>query len=68
VTPTLSKAEDMDPTHAPLLVTIKDNQFEMICDNIVHKLTVSIDEILKDIHKHDTSMQMKDGACLQCHW
>ncbi len=62
------KCLDMDPTHALLLVTIKDNQFEMVCVNIVHKLTVSIDEILKDIHKHDTSMQMKDGACLQCHW
>jgi hypothetical protein len=24
---------------------------------------LSIDEILKDIHEHDTSMQMKDGAC-----
>jgi hypothetical protein len=56
-------AEDMDTLHALLLVAIQDDQFEMIHDNIVHKPTLSIDEILKDIREHDTSMQMKDGGC-----
>jgi hypothetical protein len=45
------------------LVAIQDDQFETIRDNIVHKPTLSIDEILKDIRECDTSMQMKDGAC-----
>jgi hypothetical protein len=56
-------AEDTDTLHALLLVAIQDDQFEMICDNIVHKPTLYIDEILKDICECDTSMQMKDGAC-----
>ena len=55
-------AEDTDTLHAPLLVAIQDDQFEMICDNIVHKPMLSIDEILKHIREHDTSMQMKHGA------
>jgi hypothetical protein len=55
--------EDTDTLHALLLVAIQDDQFEMIRDNIIHKPTLSIDEILKDIHEHDTSIQMKDGAC-----
>jgi hypothetical protein len=55
--------EDMDTLHARLLVAIQDDQFAMIHDNIVHKPMLSIDEILKDIHERDTSMQMKDGAC-----
>jgi hypothetical protein len=25
--------------------------------------TLSVDDILKDIHERDTSMQMKDGVC-----
>jgi hypothetical protein len=54
--------EDMDTLHALLLVAIQDDQFETIHDNIVHKPTLSIDEILKDIRERDTSMQMKDGA------
>jgi hypothetical protein len=56
-------AEDTDTLRALLLVAIQDDQFETIRDNIVHKPTLSIDEILKDIRKHNTSMQMKDGAC-----
>jgi hypothetical protein len=36
-------AEDMDTLHALLFVTIQDDQFEMIRDNIVHKPTLSID-------------------------
>jgi hypothetical protein len=44
------------------LVVIQDDQFQTIRDNIVHKPTLSIDEILKDTCKRDTSMQMKDGA------
>ncbi len=56
-------AEDMDTLCALLLVAIQDDQFEMIRDNIVHKPMLSIDEILKDICEHNTSMQMKDGAC-----
>jgi hypothetical protein len=55
-------AEDTDTLHALLLVAIQDDQFETICDNIVHKPTLSIDKILKDICEHATSMQMKDGA------
>jgi hypothetical protein len=55
-------AEDTDTLHALLLVAIQDDQFEMIHDNIVHKPTLSIDEILKDICERNTSMQMKDGA------
>jgi hypothetical protein len=55
-------AEDTDTLHALLLVAIQDDQFEMIHDNIIHKPTLSIDEILKDICEHDTSMQMKDGG------
>jgi hypothetical protein len=49
-------AEDMDTLRALLLVAIQDDQFEMIRDNIVHKPTLSIDEILKDIHEQNTSM------------
>jgi hypothetical protein len=56
-------AEDMDTLHALLLFAIQDDQFETIRDNIVHKPTLSIDEILKDICEQDTSMQMKDCAC-----
>jgi hypothetical protein len=56
-------AEDTDTLHALLLVAIQDIQFETIHDNIIHKPTLSIDEILKDIREHDTSMQMKDGGC-----
>jgi hypothetical protein len=56
-------AVDTDTLHALLLAAIQDDQFETIRDNIVHKPTLSIDEILKDIREHDTSMQMKDGAC-----
>jgi hypothetical protein len=55
--------EDTDTLHALLLVAIQDDQFEMIHDNIVHKPTLSIDEILEDICECNTSMQMKDGAC-----
>jgi hypothetical protein len=55
-------AEDTDTLHALLLVAIQDDQFETMRDNIVHKPTLSIDEILKDIRERDTSMQMKDGA------
>jgi hypothetical protein len=55
-------AEDTDTLCALLLVAIQDDQFETIRDNIVHKPTLSIDEILKDIRERDTSMQMKDGA------
>jgi hypothetical protein len=56
-------AEDTNTLHALLLVAIQDDQFETIRENIVHKPTLSIDEILKDIRECDTSMQMKDGAC-----
>jgi hypothetical protein len=55
-------AEDTDTLRALLLVAIQDDQFETIRYNIVHKPTLSIDEILKDIRECDTSMQMKDGA------
>jgi hypothetical protein len=55
--------EDTDTLHALFLVAIQDDQFETIRDNIVHKPMLSIDEILKDICEHYTSMQMKDGAC-----
>jgi hypothetical protein len=55
-------AEDTDTLRALLLVAIHDDWFEMICDNIVDKPAISIDEILKDIRECDTSMQMKDGA------
>jgi hypothetical protein len=55
-------AEDTDTLRALLLVAIQDDQFETIRDNIVHKPTLSFDEILKDICECDTSMQMKDGA------
>jgi hypothetical protein len=48
--------------HLALLVAIPDDQFETICDNIVHKPMLSINEILKEIRERDTSMQMKDGA------
>ena len=55
-------AEDTDTLRALLLVVIQDDQFETIRDNIVHKPTLSIDEIQKDIRECDTSMQMKDSA------
>jgi hypothetical protein len=55
-------AEDTDTLRALLLVAIQDDLFEMIRDNIVHKPTISIDEILKEIRECDTSMKMKDGA------
>jgi hypothetical protein len=51
--------EDTDTLQELLLVAIQDDQFEMICDNVVHKPMSSIDEILQDI----CTMQMKDGAC-----
>jgi hypothetical protein len=54
---------DMDTLHTLLLVAIQDDQFEMVFDNIIHNPTRDIDDILKDIREHDTSMQMKDGAC-----
>jgi hypothetical protein len=56
-------AEDTDTLYVLLLVSIQDDQFETIRDNIVHKPMLCIDEILKDILECDTSMQMKDGAC-----
>ena len=53
---------DTDTLRALLLVAIQDDQFETVRDNIVHKPTRDIAEILKDIRERDTSMQMKDGA------
>lgn len=55
-------SEDTNTLCALLLVAIQDDQFETVRDSIVHELTRSVEDILKDIRERDTSMQMKDGA------
>ena len=57
-------ADDEQTLRALLLVAIQDESFESIRDNILEKPNRSVDELLGDIRKKDTSLQMKDGSDL----
>ena len=53
---------DTDTLQALLLVAIQDEQFEPVWDMIVKEPTRGVDEILKDLHDQETSLQIKDSA------
>ena len=53
---------DTDTLRALLLVAIQDDQFEPVRDTIVKEPTRGVDEILKDLHDWETSLQIKDSA------
>ena len=53
---------DTDTLQALLLVAIQDDQFELVWDMIVNEPTRGMEEILKDLHEWETSLQIKDSA------
>ena len=55
-------AEDTDTLRALLLVSIQDDDFDMVRDSIVQKTDSSVDAILNDIRERTTSLKMKDQA------
>jgi hypothetical protein len=55
-------SEDSDTLRALLLVSIQDNEFEMVRDSIVHKPTSTVDMILTEIRERETSLMLKDQA------
>jgi hypothetical protein len=55
-------ADDTDTLRALLLVSIQDDDFEMVRDSIVHKPDLSIESILTKLRERETSLMMKDQA------
>ena len=55
-------ATDADTLRALLLVAIQDDQFKLVRDMIVKEPTRGMDEILKDLHDWETSLQIKDST------
>ena len=55
-------AMDTDTLRVLLLVVIQDEQFEPVRDTIVKEPTKGMDEILKDLHDREISLQIKDSA------
>lgn len=55
-------SEDTDTLRALLLVSIQDDDFEMVRDTIVHRPQSSVEMILTEIRERETSLMMKDRA------
>ena len=55
-------ATDADTLRALLLVAIQDDQFKLVRYMIVKEPTRGMDEILKDLHDRETSLQIKDST------
>jgi hypothetical protein len=59
---TAKLAEGKDTLRALLLVTIQDDEFDPVCDSIIHHPDSSVEMILTEICEHKALLNIKDQA------